>query len=82
MGRLKVKFERLPQICESFFFRLALAGDIDFEALGDEPVPFTPYTRGERALHVSYSFTALSGHLPASTTPFRKWQYGPETAPL
>jgi len=48
---LEVQLERFPQIPESFFFRFALAGDIDFEALGDEPISFTPYTRGERALH-------------------------------
>ncbi len=46
-----MEFEGFAQVGEGFFLGRALAGDIDFEALGDEPVSFTPDGRGEGALH-------------------------------
>ena len=46
-----MEFEGFAQVGEGFFFGLALAGDVDFEALGDVPVSFTPNGRGEGALH-------------------------------
>ena len=51
MRRFEVKFQRFLQVGESLFFGLALAGDIDFEALRDIPFPFAPNSRGERSLH-------------------------------
>ena len=52
MGRLEVQFQSFFQICEGLFFGVALAGDIDFQALGDIPLPFAPDGCGERSLHV------------------------------
>jgi hypothetical protein len=46
-----VKFQGFRQICERFFFGLALAGDIDFQTLRDEPLPLTPNRRREWSLH-------------------------------
>jgi hypothetical protein len=39
------------QIGESLFFRFTLAGDIDFQALGDIPLPLAPDSCGEWSLH-------------------------------
>ena len=46
-----MQFESFAQVGEGFFLCLALACDIDFEALGDVPVSFTPNGRGEGAFH-------------------------------
>jgi hypothetical protein len=46
-----VEFECLSQIGEGFVFGSALACDIDFQALGNEPVSFAPSGRCERFLH-------------------------------
>jgi hypothetical protein len=51
LRRLEVKLQCFFQIGKSLFFALALAGDIDFEALRNIPVPFTPDGRSERSLH-------------------------------
>ena len=53
LRRFEMEFERFPQICQRLFFSLALAGDIQFETLGDVPVVFAPDGRGERSLHVT-----------------------------
>lgn len=47
---LEVELESFAQVGEDFFFGVALAGDVDFEALRDEPGSFTPNGRGEGAL--------------------------------
>jgi hypothetical protein len=47
-----MEFKRLPQIRERLFFRLALASDIDFEALRHVPIPLPPDGRGKWALHI------------------------------
>jgi len=49
--RLKVQFQGFLQVGESFFFGLALAGDIDLEALRDVPVSLAPYCRCEWSLY-------------------------------
>jgi len=51
LRQFEVKFQRFLQVGESFFFGLSLAGDIDFEALRDIPVSFTPNGCGKRSLH-------------------------------
>ena len=51
MGRFEVQFEGFPEILERFFFRGALAGNIDFQALRHVPVTLTPDSRGKRSLH-------------------------------
>ena len=35
-----MQFKGFLKIGQSLFFCLSLAGDIDFEALGDKPIPF------------------------------------------
>lgn len=55
LRRFEMEFERFPQICQRLFFSLALAGDIQFETLGDVPVVFAPDGRGEQSLHSSRS---------------------------
>ena len=51
MWRLEVQFQRFCQIGKSLFLGLALAGDVEFQALGDVPLPFTPNCRREWSLH-------------------------------
>ena len=51
MWRFKVKFQRFCEVIESFFLGLALASDIELEALGDKPLPISPDGRGEWPLH-------------------------------
>jgi hypothetical protein len=46
-----VKFERFLQVRKSFFFALPLAGNVDFEALRNIPIPFTPDGSGESSDH-------------------------------
>jgi hypothetical protein len=58
MGWFEVQLQCLFQILKSFFFTFALAGYIQFEALGDIPVPFAPDSRGEWSLHCLHCFTA------------------------
>jgi len=51
LGRFEMQFKRFPQVGKGFFLGLALAGDIDLQALGDVPLPLTPNGRGEWSLH-------------------------------
>ena len=51
MRWLEVELQRFFQVGERLFFGLTLAGDIDFEALGNVPVPFSPNCSGKRSLH-------------------------------
>ena len=49
--RFEVQFQGLLQISQSFLFGLALACDIDLQALRDVPLPLAPNSRCERSLH-------------------------------
>jgi len=51
LRRLEVKFQCFLEIGKSFFFGLALAGNVDFETLRDVPISFTPDGRCEWAFH-------------------------------
>jgi hypothetical protein len=51
MWRVKVQFERFPQIIDRFIFGLTLTGDIDFEALCNVPITLSPDTRGKLQFH-------------------------------
>jgi hypothetical protein len=51
LRRFEVKFQGFRQVGERFFFRHALAGDIDLQTLRDQPFPLTPNSRGEWSLH-------------------------------
>jgi hypothetical protein len=42
LQRLKVQFNRFLEVGKSLFLGLALAGDIEFQALGDIPLPLAP----------------------------------------
>lgn len=46
-----MKFQGFLQVVEGFCFGCALAGDINLEALRDEPISFAAKCRGKRALH-------------------------------
>ena len=48
---LEVKFQGFLKVRESLLLGRALAGDIDFEALGHEPISFSPNGSGEGSLH-------------------------------
>ena len=50
--RLIIKFECLPQVFQSFFFGLALTGNIHLKALGNKQIPFTPNRSCKRSFHV------------------------------
>jgi hypothetical protein len=47
----EVKLQRFLQVGEGLFFGLALAGDVDLEALRNVPVPFAPNCSGKRSFH-------------------------------
>lgn len=49
--RLEVQFQRLFQVRQGLFFGFTLAGHIDLQALGDEPLPLTPNGCSERTRH-------------------------------
>ena len=51
LRRFEVQFQRFLQVGESFFLGLALAGDVEFQALGNVPLPLTPNGRSEWSLH-------------------------------
>ena len=51
LWRLEVKLQRFLQVSKGLLFGLTLAGDIDFEALRDVPIPFPPDGGGEWSLH-------------------------------
>ncbi len=57
-----MKFQRLTEVGQCFFFRLTLAGYIDFEKLGDEPISFTP-NGGQTCVPINSS----SANFPCST---------------
>ena len=42
---------RFLEVGKSLFLGLTLAGDIEFQALGNVPLPFTPNGSRERSLH-------------------------------
>ena len=46
-----MKLQRFFQVGESFFFGFTLAGDVDFETLGDKPVALSPYRCRKWAFH-------------------------------
>jgi len=51
LRRFEVQFQRFFQAGESRFLSFALAGDIDFQALGDVALPLAPSGGGEWPLH-------------------------------
>jgi hypothetical protein len=63
--RFKMKFQRFFQIRERLVFCFALAGNVNFQALGHIPVPFAPHRCCKRSLHeriVSQDGTASHAH--------------------
>ena len=46
-----MQFNRLLEVGKGFFLGLALAGDVEFQALGDVPFPLTPNSSREWSLH-------------------------------
>src|SRR6185437_6307012 len=51
LRRLEMKLQCFFQVGESLFFGLALAGDIDAQALGHVPVPLAPNRCSEWPFH-------------------------------
>jgi hypothetical protein len=52
LRRLEVQFNRFLEVGKSLFLSLALARDIEFQALGHIPVTFSPNGSGKRSHHV------------------------------
>ena len=52
LQRLEVQFNRFLEVGKSRFLSLALAGDVEFQALGHIPVTFAPKGSGKRSRHV------------------------------
>jgi hypothetical protein len=48
-----VQFERFAKVSQSFLFGIALASDMDVQALRNKPIALTPDSRGKRTLHVA-----------------------------
>ena len=53
MRWFEVEFQRFPQVGEGLFLGFTLAGDVEFQALGDVPRPLAPDRCGEWSLHDS-----------------------------
>jgi hypothetical protein len=51
LGRFEVEFNRFLEVGESLFLGLALAGYVEFQALGDVPLALTPNGSREWSLH-------------------------------
>lgn len=51
MRRFEVQFNRFLEVGKSLFLGLPLAGDIEFEALGDIPLALTPNGSRKWSLH-------------------------------
>jgi len=56
-----VQFNRFLEVGESLVLGLALAGDVEFEALGDIPLPFAPNSGRKWPFHVLIVSQARSG---------------------
>ncbi len=71
--RLEMEFQRFFQIDERFLFRQPLAGDIDFETLGDLPLALSPHRCRKWPFHsgILSPFTAAASHSPARSSPLR-----------
>ncbi len=67
----EVQFQRLLQVGERTFFGFALAGDIDFQALGDVPIPLAPNGRGEWSFH---DYILSHGNRPSHANPGVTWK--------
>lgn len=52
LRRFEVQFQRLRQIGKSFFLSLALARNVEIQALRNVPLPFTPDCCREWSFHV------------------------------
>ncbi len=50
-----MQLKRFAQICDSLLFRLALAGDIQVQALRNEPIPLSPDRDRKRTFHMNDS---------------------------
>ena len=51
LGRFEMQLQCLLQVCQSLFFSLALAGDIDLETLRYVPIGLAPNGCCERSFH-------------------------------
>jgi hypothetical protein len=51
LRRFEVQFNRFLEVGKSLFLGLALTGNVEFEALGDIPLPLAPNGRRKRSLH-------------------------------
>ena len=51
MRRFKVQFDRFLEVGEGLLLGTALAGDVEFEALGDVPLSLTPNGSRKWSLH-------------------------------
>ena len=51
MRRFEVQFNRFLEIGKGLFLGLALAGNVEFEALGDIPPPLAPNGSRKWSLH-------------------------------
>jgi len=66
--RLKVQFNCLLEVRQSFFLGLSLTRDIELQALRDVPVSLTPDSSRERSLHVLIVSQTNIGHPRAFRT--------------
>jgi hypothetical protein len=55
LRRFEVEREGLLEVCQCFFLATALAGDVDFQALGDHPAVLAPEACIEFLVHGSDS---------------------------
>ena len=67
LWRFEVKFQCFFQVGERLLFGLALAGNIDFQALGNVPVSLAPNGCGKWSFHDCYSCTGRRAEHSHST---------------
>ena len=51
-GSLEVEFKGFLQVLQSLFLTMSLTSYVNFEALGNIPVPLTPNRSSERTFHI------------------------------
>ena len=80
MRRFEVQFNRFLEIGKGLFLGVALAGDVEFEALGDIPPPLAPDGGRKWSLH-DLIVSQARERCTAARVPMVPTQIGSLTAP-
>ena len=61
---LEVQLKHLAKICQSFFFSVALAGNIRLQALRNKPIALAPDRSRKWAFHIPICHTSEASPAP------------------